>query len=236
MSLAEPSIEHLFDTPRSFRLAPHTLYNWFSKLDDCATFGEIDALWEATLHEAELQPLNFDGQFHDAMLSFLVHSRLSREIKLATVLGYVSPFDLKPELAFGALDIRFESEHEDDPRMMAGPESRADTLGLSGCPTFLAGYIHGRYTEVRRRLIQSDRSLSKTRERFWNAYLELCCRKCDVGGVDTALRNGAKVDARRFAAHLREVLHVALDSSEVTRETADAVSHICQRLDMARGE
>ncbi|MFL9913996.1 hypothetical protein PQR75_01030 [Paraburkholderia fungorum] len=207
-----------------------------SKLDDCATFGEIDALWEPTLHEAELRPLNFDGQFHDAMLSFLVLSRLSREMKLATVLGYVSPFDLEPEMAFGALDIRFESEQEDDARMLVGPESRADTLGLSGCPAFLAGYIHGRYAEVQRRLIQSDRSLSKTRERFWNAYLELCCRKCDVGGVDTALQNGAKVLDRRFAAPLREVLHVALDSSEVAQETADAVSHICQRLDMARGE
>ena len=167
------------------------------------------------------------------MLSFLVHSKLSREIKLATVLGYVSPFDLQPEMAFGALDIRFESEREDDPRMMAGPDSRGDTPGLSGCPPFPAGYIHGRHAEVQRRLIRSDRSLSKTRERLWNAYLELCCRKCDVGGVDTALQNGAKVHGRRFAANLRAMLHVALDSSEVAQDTADAVS---QRLNMARGE
>ncbi|KXU97841.1 hypothetical protein CR51_21985 [Caballeronia megalochromosomata] len=217
-------------------MTPHALRNWFSKLDECATFGEIDVLWQPTLEEAELRPLNFDGRLRDAMLSFLVRSKLSREIKLATVLGYISPFDFEPELAFGALDIRFESEDEDDPRMLAGPQSTADTLGLSGCPLFLGGYIHGRYAEVQRRLIHSDRTLAKTRERFWNAYLDLCCRTCDVDGVDTALKNGAKVHGRRFAAHLRAVLHVALDSSDVAQETADAVSHICQRLDMARGE
>ncbi|SAL79321.1 hypothetical protein AWB67_05426 [Caballeronia terrestris] len=217
-------------------MTPHTLRNWFSQLDDCATFAEIDALWQPTLEEAELRPLNFDGRLRDAMFSFLVRSKLSREIKLATVLGYISPFDLEPELAFGALDIRFESEQENDPRMLAGPEPTADTLGLSGCPPFLGGYIHGRYAEVQRRLIHSDRTLAKTRERFWNAYLDLCCRTCDVDGVDTALKNGAKVHGRRRAAQLRDVLHVAVSSSDLTERNADAVSRICRRLDMARGE
>jgi hypothetical protein len=217
-------------------LTPHALRNWFSKLDDCATFGEIDALWQPTLQEADLRPLNLDGRLHDAMLSFLVHSTLSRAIRLATVLGYISQFDLEPELAFGALDIRFESEEEDDPRMLAGPESTADTLGLSGCPLFLAGYIHGRYTEVQRRLIHSDRTLAKTRERFWSAYLDLCCRTCDVAGVDTALKNGAKVHGRRSVAHLRDVLDVALSSSDLSERHADAVSHICQRLNIASSE
>ncbi|SAL49368.1 Ankyrin repeats (3 copies) [Caballeronia concitans] len=178
----------------------HALRKWFSRLDQCTTFGQVNELWESTVEDADVRPCNFDGRFTDAIVSFLACSQMPDHWKLAAVLGHVSHFDLDPELAFGAVDVCFESEDENDPRLLPGADPAAGTLKLTGIPPFFSGYIHGRYAEVARRLVATDRKLLRSRERFWSAYLETCCRAHDIEGAETALQNGGTPAHNGFAA------------------------------------
>jgi hypothetical protein len=169
------------------------LHTWFGSFEACTSLAEIEARWHEVLEAHGLRPMNEDGVFPDAVLSFLARSRLQCPLKLAIILGFVDGTDLDPRIAFGALNVRFETECSDDLESFAEDTGRRyeDRLTLSGGDAWLLGYINGRYAEVSHSILRENHNVSDWRTRFWNMFLTMSCRWCDRAGVELALSRGA---------------------------------------------